>query len=221
MIDLQALLAASAARHSHLCPRQVLGVRTGLTGIARLELTHPIQNKSLLVVVETDGCFTDGVEVATGCTVGHRTMRVEDYGKIAATFIKVSSGEAVRVSPRLDVRKRAWDYAPDETKHYFAQLQAYQFMPDSDLFNVNEVELTIPLEKIISQAGIRTECDFCGEDIINQREVHRNGFTLCKTCAGPAYYINIKDPRNSIVSILSSGADHPNHTPPDDSLSGI
>lgn len=221
MNDLHTLLAASAARHSHLCPRQVLGVRTGLSGIAALGITTPIQNKALLIIVETDGCFTDGLEVSTGCTIGHRTLRIEDIGKIAATFIKMPSAEAVRISPRLDVRQRAWDYAPEEDKHYFAQLQAYQVMPESDLFDINEVELTIPLEKIISRAGIRTDCDFCGEEIINEREVHRNGFTLCRTCAGPAYYINIKNPNSSIISILSPVADHPDHTPPDCSLSGI
>jgi formylmethanofuran dehydrogenase subunit E len=186
MDDLQALLAASAARHSHLCPRQVLGVRAGLAGLAALCLIPQQKDKHLLVVVETDGCFTDGIEVTTGVAIGHRTLRIEDYGKIAATFVKIPSGETVRISPRPDIRQRAWDYAPSEKKYYYAQLHAYQVMPEAELFNIKEVELAIPLEKIISRAGVRTECDFCGEDIINERQVHRDGFTLCRACAGPA-----------------------------------
>ena len=56
------------------------------------------------MILESDGCFADGLEAATGCTVGHRTLRVEDYGKIAATFVDVSTGQAIRIAPRLDVR---------------------------------------------------------------------------------------------------------------------
>jgi formylmethanofuran dehydrogenase subunit E len=71
-------LEESAARHSHLCPRQVLGVRIGLVGAAALGIDAPRLDKRLLVILETDGCFADGVEVTTGCSVGHRTLRVED-----------------------------------------------------------------------------------------------------------------------------------------------
>jgi len=76
--DLAQLLAATAARHSHLCPRQALGVRIGLAGAAALGLDLPRRNKRLLAILETDGCFADGIEVATGCTVGHRTLRIEE-----------------------------------------------------------------------------------------------------------------------------------------------
>src|SRR4029079_4322305 len=102
MQDIQALLKLSSARHTHVDPRQVLGVRIGLAGAAALELALPRTDKRLLVIVETDGCFADGVEVTTGCTMGHRTLRLADYGKIAATFTDVKNGVSVRVAPRLD-----------------------------------------------------------------------------------------------------------------------
>jgi formylmethanofuran dehydrogenase subunit E len=218
MNDLQTLLAASAARHSHLCPRQVLGVRAGLAGLAALRLQPPLIDKRLLVISETDGCFTDGIEVSTGVAVGHRTLRIEDYGKIAATFVEIPGGKAIRISPRLDIRQRAWDYSPSEQKYYFAQLHAYQVMPDHELFNIMEIELAIPLEKIISRAGIRSECDFCGEEIINEREVHRNGFTLCRACAGPAYYTTLSDNQKLKTSSLSPCADPPNLSKSENSL---
>jgi formylmethanofuran dehydrogenase subunit E len=41
----------------------------------------------LLTILETDGCAADGVSAATGCWVGRRTLRVEDFGKVAATFV--------------------------------------------------------------------------------------------------------------------------------------
>src|SRR5512141_2080362 len=98
MLSLKEILRTSASRHSHLCPRQVLGARIGLAGAQALDLQTPQRNKRLLVILETDGCFADGIEAATGCSVGHRTMRVEDYGKIAATFVDIKQGRAVRVA---------------------------------------------------------------------------------------------------------------------------
>jgi formylmethanofuran dehydrogenase subunit E len=186
--SLSPILEQSAARHSHLCPRQVLGARIGLAGAAALELAVPRKDKRLLIIIETDGCFADGIEAATGCTIGHRTLRVEDFGKIAATFVDVKTGQAVRVAPRLDVRERAYACASDEPRHYFAQLQAYQVLPDHELLSIQPVQLTTPIESIISRAGVRANCDLCGEEIINEREVVRDGLTLCRSCAGSGYY---------------------------------
>lgn len=188
MLSLDEVLKITAARHSHLCPRQVLGGRIGLAGAQALGLDTPRGDKRLLIILETDGCFADGVEAATGCTVGHRTLRVEDYGKIAATFVDVSLGKALRVSPRLDIRQRATQYAPEEKRHYFAQLIAYQLMPDDQLLSIQEVYLSTSIEALISRPGVRVNCEMCGEEIINQRQATRDGRTLCKACIGAAYY---------------------------------
>lgn len=182
------LLNLSSARHKHLCPRQVLGVRIGLAGGLALGLELPRPDKRLLVIVETDGCFADGVEVATGATMGHRTLRLEDYGKIGATFIDTKTEQAVRVCPQLDVREQAVLYAPHEPRHYFAQLAAYQTMPDEQLLTVQKVVLTRPLKEIVSRPGVRVNCDQCGEEIINEREISQNGQLLCRACAGLGYY---------------------------------
>jgi formylmethanofuran dehydrogenase subunit E len=130
----------------------------------------------------------DGLEAATGAACGHRTLRVEDYGKIAATFVDVLTGKAMRVAPRLDVRTRASDYAPDEKRHYFAQLRGYQLMPEEELLDVQEVRLSTPVEQIVGRPGVRTICSVCGEEIINGREVGVNGRVLCRACLGGAYY---------------------------------
>lgn len=188
MTNLQTLLDISASRHTHLCPRQVIGVRIGLAGAAALKINLPQTKKRLLTIVESDGCFADGVEVATGCTVGHRTLRVEDYGKIAATFIDTKLGHAVRIAPRLDVRQKALYFAPHQKKHYFAQLDGYQAMPIEDLVFIEEVQLTTPISDIVSRPGVRVNCDICGEEIINEREIYSESQLLCKACCGSAYY---------------------------------
>jgi formylmethanofuran dehydrogenase subunit E len=188
MKTLEELLNQSAALHRHLCPRQVLGVRMGLAGSSLLGVSSPNPDKRLLVILETDGCFADGIEAATDCSIGHRTLRVEDYGKVAATFIDLETAHAVRLAPKPDVRQRALYHAPDQERRYFAQLHGYQLMPVNELFVVQSVALTKGLERIVSHPGIRTNCVLCGEEIINEREVRLNGLVLCRPCSGDAYY---------------------------------
>jgi len=73
-MDIQESLRQTTARHTRLCPRQVLGVRIGMAGLAAHGWAGPPDRGRLLVIVETDGCFTDGVEAATGFTVGRRPI---------------------------------------------------------------------------------------------------------------------------------------------------
>jgi formylmethanofuran dehydrogenase subunit E len=195
------LLAASAARHNHLCPRQVLGVRVGLAGLGYLGLPPNSGAKRVLVFSETDGCFLDGLEVATGATPGHRTLRVEDFGKAGATLVDTETGRAVRVAPRVDSRSQARQYAAlaprvgseTETRDWYIMLHAYQGMPEEALLTLQPVRLTTPVEVIISQPGLRAACTACGEEIINEREVQRQGQVYCRACAGSAYYVSLKE----------------------------
>ncbi len=186
---LSTLLKQSSARHDHLCPRQVLGVRMGLAGLAAIGLEAPMSHKAALVILETDGCFADGIEIATGATVGHRTLRVKDFGKVAAVFANIKTGQAVRFAPQLDIREHAPSYAPQVKNKYYAQLKGYQLMPDAELFSLEEVFLEPPLAAIISRPGLRTKCHLCGEEIINARQVAVGNGNLCATCAGAGYYL--------------------------------
>jgi len=186
------LLEVSSARHTHLCPRQVLGARIGLAGASALGLDLPRRDKRLLVILETDGCFADGIEAATACAVGHRTLRIEDYGKIAATFVDVETERTLRIAPQPDLRQRAFAYADGESRHYFAQLQAYQSMPDDELLTIQPIILTTPVQEIVSRAGVRVNCDACGEEIINEREVLLHGRILCRACGWGGYYVSVE-----------------------------
>lgn len=191
MNDLETLLNQSAVRHQHhLCPRQVLGVRIGMYAGDLFGLELPQIDKRLFAFVETDGCMTDGIAVATGCWWGRRTMRLIDYGKSAATFVDTLTARAVRVAPTRESRARAAHYAPDAPDRWHAQLEAYQIMPTEELLQAREVELTVSLQALISQHGRRVVCAECGEDIINEREVRRDGRNLCRACADEAYYKN-------------------------------
>lgn len=212
MKDLSALLEISSRQHNHLCPRQILGVRIGLRGLCALQLEPNLNSKRLLVITETDGCFADGLSAATNCTVGHRTLRVEDYGKVAATFIDTQNGKAIRVAPLLDIRQRACLYTIDEPRHYFAQMKSYQSMPDEEMMSTQEVFLNTPIEQIVSRPGLRANCNICGEEIMNEREILHNGLTLCRACAHEGYYqpaqpITLTDITKNRVMLFSNSVE--------------
>jgi formylmethanofuran dehydrogenase subunit E len=166
----------------------VLGVRLALAGAMSLGMEIPRGDKRLLVIAETDGCFLDGLAVAAGVSPGRRTLRIEDYGKIAATFVDVQTEQALRIAPRFDVRQRAYAYAPGEPRHYFAQLSAYQVMPDEELLTIQPVQLTQSVAEIVSRPGVRVNCAGCGEEIINEREIMLDGQPFCRSCAQGGYY---------------------------------
>jgi formylmethanofuran dehydrogenase subunit E len=188
MDDLQEYLAKSASSHQNLCPRQVLGVRMGRYATHLLGFDPLLVSKRLLVIVETDGCFATGVSTATGCTIGSRNLRIEDFGKAAATFTDTRLRRSVRIAPAAVARTLAQEYASNTPDRWQAMLEGYQRIPDELLFSWQSVELLASIEAIFSKPGVRTACLVCGEEIINEREVVREGKVLCRSCAGFSYY---------------------------------
>lgn len=185
---LEDILRESSLRHAHLCPRQVLGARMGLHAGELLNLDLPRADKRLLVIAETDGCAIDGLIAATGCHVGGRTLRILDFGKVAAIFIDIHTGTSIRIAPSRASRSLALEYAPQQDSDWEAMLLGYQLVPSKDLFTVQQVQLTTSLEQILSSPDRKTVCETCGEEIMNGREVIRDGIVLCRPCAGEIYY---------------------------------
>ena len=177
--------------HERLCPRQVLGARIGLHGGALIgkALPQDLADKRLLVFVETDGCFADGVWAASGCSVGHRTLRVVDHGKAAATFVDTASGEAVRVWPDPSARERALAYAPAAADPWHAQRDGYAAMPTAELLLARPVHLAESLAAVLSRPGARVVCVACGEEVMNEREVLLAGRPHCRACAHQPYLL--------------------------------
>lgn len=175
--------------HDHLCPRQILGVRMGWLARDMFGLDLPQTNKRLFTFVETDGCFADGISVATGCWLGRRTLRLMDYGKVVATFVDTRTCTALRVWPHPEARKRSSEYASSEPTRWHKMLKAYQIMPTEKLLCWRFVELTVSLKSIISKPGMRVTCSQCGDEIINEREVILEGLPICRACHETSYYL--------------------------------
>jgi formylmethanofuran dehydrogenase subunit E len=202
MSDLTTFLEQSSALHKHLCPRQVLGARIGMYAAELFDLDLPQTSKRLFAFVETDGCFADGISVATGCWFGRRTLRLIDYGRVAATFVDTRINRAVRIWPNPQARDRAATYASDERSRWHMYLAAYEVMPTAELLLAEEVALSIDLTALISRSGVRVNCAACGEEIINEREVCREDKILCRSCAGERYYERADEPRLLLSNAL-------------------
>src|SRR6202171_4099242 len=122
--------------HGHLCAGQVLGVRLAMLGLVKLGIEDPHGNdrKRLVTFVEIDRCATDAVAVVTGCRLGKRALKFRDWGKVAATFVDVSSGKAIRIAARESSKNLARTMHPEIPNKNEQQMLAYREMRNEDLF---------------------------------------------------------------------------------------
>lgn len=188
--DFASLLEESVRIHGHICPGQVLGVRMAIKGLEHVGISDPKgeDRKKLYLFVEIDRCATDALQSVTGCSLGKRSMRFMDYGKMAATFVNLSTDRAVRVFAREEARDKAKDYFPGIEDKYQCQLEAYKVMPDEELFLMNEVTVSIAPEDMPGRPHGRVRCTMCDEYVQDKREVLNNGHLLCRACANGRYY---------------------------------
>ena len=188
--QLETHLATAAQAHGHVCAGQVLGVRLAMLGLEKLGIDDPRgkDRKRLVTFVEIDRCATDAVAVVTGCRLGKRALKFRDWGKMAATFVDVCTGKAVRIAAKESSKTLARQMHPELEDKNQQQMLAYREMGDDDLFTVQWVKVDLPPEELPGYKGPRIVCETCGEGINFRREVVRDGRVLCRSCAGDAYY---------------------------------
>jgi formylmethanofuran dehydrogenase subunit E len=184
------LLRESSRLHGHLCAGQVLGVRMSVLGLRETGIVDPkgADRKNVVVFVETDRCAADAIQSVTGCSLGKRTLKFLDYGKMAATFVNLRSGTAVRISARDDSREKARQCAAGIDDKYAAQFEAYKIMADRELFEIREVSVDLRPEDMPGRPLRRVRCDGCGEQVQDMRELRWDGKVLCRACATGGYY---------------------------------
>jgi formylmethanofuran dehydrogenase subunit E len=168
----------------------VIGVRMSMLGLARIGIDDPkgADRKKLYVLVEIDRCATDAIQSVTGCSLGKRSMRWMDFGIMAATFVNLETGRAVRITAREESRELANKYCPEIENKYQRQLAAYREMPEEELFRVQEVRVRLPECDMPGRPMRRVQCQECGDWVQDCRETVQDGKTLCRACAGQRYY---------------------------------
>jgi formylmethanofuran dehydrogenase subunit E len=190
MKSLDEYLDDAAQAHGHLCAGQVLGVRMAMLGLKQLGIEDPAgkDRKRLVSYVEIDRCATDAVAVVTGCRLGKRALKFRDWGKVAATFVDLESGRAVRVVARESSKQIAQEMHPELASKNEQQMRAYREISDTDLFEIQNVRVKVLPEDLPGYRGARVVCAECGEGINFRREIVRDGRTLCRACAGERYW---------------------------------
>jgi len=182
-------LEDAAVAHGHLCAGQVLGVRMAMYGLQKLGIEDPQgkDRKRIVTFVEIDRCATDAIMVVTGCRLGKRALKFRDWGKMAATFVDLGTGKAIRVAARESSKGLAKTMYPELEKNQ-QQMRAYQAMDSEQLFQTQWVKVELPPEEFPGYKGDRIVCDQCGEGINFHREIRQEGKVLCRACAGERYY---------------------------------
>jgi formylmethanofuran dehydrogenase subunit E len=161
-----------------------------MLGLRELGLEDPQgkDRKRIVTFVEIDRCATDAVMVVTGCRLGKRALKFRDWGKVAATFIDVETGKAIRVAAKESSKALAKSMHPEIPDKNQQQMLAYREIPDDQLFQTQPVHVELPPEEFPGYKGERIVCSQCGEGINFRREVKRGDKTLCQGCAGDSYY---------------------------------
>lgn len=170
----------AVAFHGHLCSGQCLGVKMAHMGMRLIGIDNENKDdlKKIMVFVECNRCPADAIMIATGCRIGKRTYYFKDMGKMAATFLNLETGKAVRVYSK---RKR---YAADGED----MIDFYTRLPEEEILEAQEVTITLGKGDWPGPPACAEICTCCGEEVLDDRHVIAEGETLCKACAGERYY---------------------------------
>jgi formylmethanofuran dehydrogenase subunit E len=204
MEHLDDLLKLAETAHGHLCAGQILGVRLATLGCRRLGIDEPRgkDRKRLVTYVEIDRCATDAIGVVTGCRLGKRALKFRDWGKMAATFVDLESGRALRIAALESSKARARELYPEIENKNKQQMKAYRELPDNELFSEEWVRVQIEPKEFPGYKGERIVCAQCGEGISYDRFIERDGQILCFACADPGsrYYQPLDAPTEFVTA---------------------
>ena len=157
------------------------------------EPTEHSQIKKLLVYVEMDRCAADAIAHVTGVKLGRRSLKFADYGIMATTFVNLETGSAYRILSTEEARDLVPLYAPGIGGKASQQIEAYHRMPDSVLFRVQQVRVSVKDCDLPGPTRYRATCSRCGQIVRDRREVLVNGEVFCKPCAHGTYFKEAKE----------------------------
>jgi formylmethanofuran dehydrogenase subunit E len=82
-------------------------------------------------------------DAVTGARLGKRTLKFLDHGKVAATFLNLDTGNAVRIVARESARDLADRMHPEIENKKLRQMITYREATDADLFSTSAVAVTL------------------------------------------------------------------------------
>jgi formylmethanofuran dehydrogenase subunit E len=186
-LNFEQCFEAARQFHGHVCGGITIGTRMAILGLKSVGIYDPAgeDRKDLMVFVEIDRCATDAILAVTGCHPGKRSMKIMDYGKMAATFVNLKTGKAVRIAAKN--RDGETIFTREMIKQN-PHTDDYSKMTDEELFVVKEVSVSIKPEDLPGKPLRTVPCSSCGERIMDAREIIKDGKPLCKPCSENTFY---------------------------------
>lgn len=201
--DLESLLHKAGELHGHFCPFLAIGVKAAARAVKELDVSSAGM-EDVIAIVETNNCFSDGIQYVTGCSFGNNALIYRDYGKTAATLAR-RNGEAVRVSVK-DIRGLLEERQPEATRLFqrvvanragteedqrrlremWSQI-AFEMLdvPDDALFDVRRLTIRLPA---YARIFANVTCSICGENVTEPRARTKEGKPVCIPCSGQEYH---------------------------------
>ena len=186
MEPINELLEKYELAHGNLCAGSLLGIRMAVLGCRQVGIEDPrgVDSKNLIVWIEIDRWLADAVELVTGARLGKRTVKFLDYGKVAATFLNVQTGKAVRVVALESSRRLADQRNSEIEDKRIRQMRTYREAADEELFRVGDVDVRLAETDAPGHPRSRVICADCGEGVNDGREVSMDdGRKICRPCA--------------------------------------
>lgn len=179
--------------HGHLAPGIALGLR--MSELALVRMNTKKGDKYLVGISETARCLADAMQAATGCTLGHGSAFVDDYGKLALTIGDARTKKGVRVALKDDANKHSalmdkWMMRLGKLSHEEEEELGLQLLDmDERHFLIQDVEIN--RDQNFEKSMIVT-CRECGELIPESLTEKKGNEIYCKPCTGAAYYRLLK-----------------------------
>jgi len=189
MMNKKQLLDKCVSYHGHLCMGQVLGVHLALKGMELIGSTNP---REMIVFVENDRCVSDAIQILTGTRLGRRTMKLRDYGKMAATFWNQSTDVAYRVWVSGELPK-VGSYPDLDREKKDELLQKVLESDPEEILSYRRVKIELKPEELPGKPKRTVFCSKCNEKVMDGKDVQKDGGVLCLSCAEGAYYQIIDD----------------------------
>ena len=160
--DLHQLLRLSGLLHGHFCPGSATGVKAAARAVKEMG-TKSTGMEEVVAIVETNNCFSDGVQMVTGCSFGNNALIYRDFGKMALTLAR-RTGEAVRIAQRADaltmeqrepeamalyrkvVKERRGTQEEDQKLRHLWIEVSFKLLdvPDEELFTIIHTSIEVP-----------------------------------------------------------------------------
>jgi formylmethanofuran dehydrogenase subunit E len=187
MSDYMELLRKAGEFHGDICGGIVMGTKLAIYGMETLGMTPGEKDKRLIVFTEIDRCISDAVMAVTRTSLGKKSIKPMGYGKFAATFVNIETGEAVRVID-IDANKKDMETEGEDDETVEELIERIAKTPAEDLFEIQRVSVKIDENDLPGKPREIAKCAGCGEVVMDGKHHLKGGRAYCTSCFTESYY---------------------------------